>query len=593
VALFLLPIFCFAQIREVWALGDGEKVFQYDIEHPYKKGNLIWDGKSIHVKGLYNEVLAFQVILQTGAAGARGIEVVVNTPVQSISGKTIGGTTLKYGPGGTIEVFSEHYLTVIDSTAPNWYYGSKASQPKKMTGGIPDALIPVSATAGRGGFPFDILPVKHVAKTGPGESGQNQGFWIDLSLPREIKSNPPGIYTGNVQVLVNGKVVREIPLVVTLLPYYLPDENRSTVWVFSGDMYPYFPELSEKEVDAMIKFEGHRHRIDMTGGFTANSAPFDPGIMTDYKPYLDGAAYTPAYGYHGNGEGIGEKLFPVGVYGADVMGHTRLEVQKQADLWVNWFSANSSGTHYFWYLVDEPPKNVYPWIKERASWIRTDTGAGKMLPVFTTKAYEPELSDAINIFAGFDGVDLSVLPGLRKKGMDHWFYNGNRPRYGSVILEGAAVDLRVTGWVLYKYGINTWYIWQSTHWQHNKQGPKRRSHQNVFNNPLTFINDDMQFGNGDGILFYPGHMPFYPDEDRGLNSLITTIRLKNLRRGQQDAALMWLVEKKVGRERVINIINKVVPKALSEVDMNAAVPWSENGDDYEKARQELLSLLGN
>ncbi len=158
-------------------------------------------------------------------------------------------------------------------------------------------------------------------------------------------------------------------------------------------------------------------------------------------------------------------------------------------------------------------------------------------------------------------------------------------------MEGAAVDLRVTPWVLYKYGINTWYVWQSTHWQHNKQGPKHRLHQNVFNNPLTFINDDMQFGNGDGILFYPGHMPFYPEEERGLNALIPSIRLKNIRRGQQDAALMWLVEQKVGREKVLTLINKVVPKALSEVAMDAPVPWSETGDDYERVRQELLTLL--
>lgn len=37
--------------------------------------------------------------------------------------------------------------------------------------------------------------------------------------------------------------------------------------------------------------------------------------------------------------------------------------------------------------------------------------------------------------------------------------------------------------------------------------PKKHLHQNIFNNPLTFINDQMEFGNGDGILFYPGRVP--------------------------------------------------------------------------------------
>ena len=587
----LLPLFDFAQITHIWALGDGEKVFQYDAENPAKKGNLVWDGKSIHLKGLYNEVLAFQVILQAGPEGANDIEIVVNAPVQPLTGKTIGASTMKYGPGGTIDIFSEHYLTVKDPTAPNWYYGSAAAAPKKMTGGIPDALIPAHAMAGRGGFPIDIPGIKASPKTGPQPSAQNQGFWIDLSLPQDMKGYPSGAYTGSVQVWAGGKVIREIPLEVTLLPHYLPDENGSTVWVFSGGMEAYFPELSPAEIDRLIKFEGHRHRIDMTGGFPVNDSPFDPATMSAYKPYLTGEAYTPEHGYHGTGQGIGEKLFPIGAYGADVMGHTRQEVQQQANDWVNWFSSNSPHTDFFWYLIDEPAPDRYPWIKERAQWIRTDTGAGRKMPVFTTRAYEPGLADAINIFAGYDGVDLAVLPELRKKGIDHWFYNGNRPRYGSVILEGAAVDLRVTPWILYKYGINTWYVWQSTHWQHNNQGPKRHLHQNVFDNPLTFINDSLQFGNGDGILFYPGHMPFYPNEDRGLNELIPSIRLKNIRRGQQDAALMRLVEKKIGRDRVIALVNTVIPKALSEVPMNAPTPWSERGDDYERVRQELLSLL--
>ena len=144
---------------------------------------------------------------------------------------------------------------------------------------------------------------------------------------------------------------------------------------------------------------------------------------------------------------------------------------------------------------------------------------------------------------------------------------------------------------MYKYGINTWFIWHSTHWLHNGQGPKKRLHQNIFKDPLTFINSDMDFGNGDGILFYPGRMPFYPEEDRGLNQLLPSIRLKNIRRGQQDAAIMWLAEKKGGREKVMSIINKVIPKAMSEVDMKATVPWSERGNDYDRVREELLRLL--
>ena len=86
-------------------------------------------------------------------------------------------------------------------------------------------------------------------------------------------------------------------------------------------------------------------------------------------------------------------------------------------------------------------------------------------------------------------------------------------------------------------------------------------------------------------------MPYYPDEDRGLNRILPSIRLNNIRRGQQDAAIMWLAEQKLGRDKVISLISKLLPKALSEVSMQDKVPWSEHGDDYDKIRYELLELL--
>lgn len=388
-----------------------------------------------------------------------------------------------------------------------------------------------------------------------------------------------------------GDLVKEIPLEVTLLPNYLIDENVATIWLFTSDISAYYPELSQQQVDKMIKFIGHRHRIDVSGGFTANSSFFNAVIMDEYKPYLTGSAYTPENGYFGPGIGIGEQIFPIGMYGGNVMGNTKEAVQEQADIWVNWFSKNAPDVTYFRYLIDEPGEEKYGWIKERGEWIDSNLGVGKSLPLFTTTHYQPELSGAIDIWAAYDGVELEDLPAARKNGGDYWFYNGNRPRYGSVILEGEAVDFRVNSWILYKYGINTHFIWHGTHWTHNGQGPKSHLHQKVFKNPLTFINDSMDYGNGDGVLFYPGHMPFYPEESRGLNRIIPSIRVKNIRRGQQDAAIMLMAERKVGREKVLEIISEVVPRALSEVSMDEAVPWSEKGEDYKKVRDKLLKLI--
>lgn len=568
-----------AQITNVWALADGEKVFREDLMHPYKQKNAIWDGKRIHMKGLYNEVIAFQVVVESGLEGAQSVELAIEYPLHKESGRVIGGNSMKYGPDGTIEIFTEHYLLVTDSTNPNWYYGSPLSRPKNMKGWIPDALIPVNALEGKGGFPVNIHPMN------------NQGFWIDVHLPRDMKKYPAGNYDGKIQVYCQGRLIKELPYIISLLPFYLPDENHTNVWLFTGDVNSYFPSIPGEMIEKMLKYESHRHRIQAVGGFPINNMPFNADSMGKYRAYLDGSAYTPANGYHGPGEGTGEKLFPIGMYGSPVLGNSCQEVQSEADKWVKWFDEYAPGVRYFWYITDEPPVSKYPWIRERSEWVKSNKRPGKKLPLFCTMAYLPALDGIIDIWAGYDGVDINCLDLTRKNGGDHWFYNGNRPRYGSIILEGEAVDMRVSSWILYKYGISTWFIWHGTHWRHNHQGPKGHLHQNVFSNPLTFINEHFEFGNGDGVLFYPGRMPYYPEEDRGLNMVFPSIRLKNIRRGQQDVEIMWLVEQKIGRERVLEIINKVVPKALSEIAMTDPVPWSENGDDYEKIREELFNAL--
>lgn len=583
--------YIFAQIKNAWAVGDGEKVFRNDENHPSKNGNNIWDGNAIRLKGLYNEVLAFQLIIEAEKTGVKAVEISVTAPVERKTGKVIGGTTLKYGPQGTIEVFSEHYLNVTNATHPNWFYGSAASAPKKMTGWIPDALIPEDAMPGMGGFPLNIPAVENKDKHFHDHLSQNQGFWIDIHMPRDQKNFPPGVYYGSVKVLQAGATCKEFPLELTLLPFYLPEENQTNVWLYSSDLKPYFPDMSQENIDNMIKFEAHRHRVNMSGGFSVNTAPFNRERMDQYKAYLDGSAFTPGNGYNGPGEGTGEKIFPIAMYGGNALGNTEAEVWRESDLWVSWFNKNAPEIKYFWYIIDEPGPAVFPWIMERSGWLKNNPGIGKTLPVFTTSHFQEALSEHIDIWAAYDGVDLEKLPSIKKKGGDYWFYNGNRPRIGSVILEGAAVDYRVNSWILYKYGISQWFVWETTHWKHNHQGPKGNLHQNIFIKPLTFINDDMEFGNGDGVLFYPGRMPFYPEQDRGLNQLLPSIRLKNIRRGQQDAAIMWMAEQKAGRDRVLKLISTIVPKAMSEVDMKDKVQWSENGSDYDKVRDELINLL--
>jgi hypothetical protein len=601
--MMLVPSFLemHAQIVTVWAVGDGEKIFKYNTEHFAKNSNSIWDGERISLRGLYNEVLGFQVIVEVDSTGASGLELSMSPPVHQQSGMVMGGSGgIRYGDQGYVEFFSQHYLHVEKPTQPNWFYGSENSAPAAMTGWIPDALIPADALSGKGGFPLDIPPTReqvyrhqNIVRVMPRRASLNQGFWIDLYLPRDRKY-PEGLYESEIQVWESGVIRSKIPVRIEIVDAYLPDENHSNVWVFNSGMNElsaYFPGLNNREIRRMIKHEAKRHRIELVGGFRAHQSAFGEQILMDYKPYLDGSAYTPASGYHGPGEGVGEKLFPVGMYGSQVLGTTREKFQAESDKWALWFERNAPEVTFFKYMIDEPGPAQYSFINEQAGWIKSNPGPGRKMKIQVTTGYVEDLKDAVDIWDAYDGVELERMEELKKEGKDYWFYNGNRPRYGALILEGTAIDLRVNGWIKYLFNINTWFVWHSTHWTHNSQGPKGRLQQRIFNEPLTFINEHLEWCNGDGVLFYPGRMPHQPTEDRGINRCMPSIRLKNIRRGQQDYELLWLAEKKAGKDKVKSLARELVVKAMDEIDMNDKVYWPQHGDAYDAMRDGLLDII--
>ena len=92
-----------------------------------------------------------------------------------------------------------------------------------MTGWIPDALIPSDALKGKGGFPLTVPPTKeqiyrhqNIVEMIPRKASLNQGFWIDLYLPRERKY-PAGIYSSEVQIWTNGKIFSKIPVQIEII----------------------------------------------------------------------------------------------------------------------------------------------------------------------------------------------------------------------------------------------------------------------------------------------------------------------------------------------------------------------------------------
>jgi hypothetical protein len=70
-----------------------------------------------------------------------------------------------------------------------------------------------------------------------------------------------------------------------------------------------------------------------------------------------------------------------------------------------------------------------------------------------------------------------------------------------------------------------------------------------------------------------------------------SIRLKNIRRGQQDYELLWLAEKKIGTDKTKSLARELVVKAMDEIEMDDKVYWPQHGDAYDEMRDKLLDII--
>ncbi|HMJ11562.1 MAG TPA: glycoside hydrolase domain-containing protein [Polyangiaceae bacterium] len=225
--------------------------------------------------------------------------------------------------------------------------------------------------------------------------------------------------------------------------------------------------------------------------------------------------------------------------------------------------------------IDEPRTSEQ---KQRAKWIADVMGrAGGKAP----RLLRGVTDSTAPVYA--NSIDLYIAPGnipraereRRESGARFWTYNGKPPQAGSMIIDTAGTALRTWGWIAYRYDVELWYAWEGLYFEdrYNSGGPT-----NVFEDPLTFderSKGGSDFGNGDGLLAYPGPIP--------------SLRLKALRRGLQDRLLLQKLSACGQRSQAAAIAAKVMPRALGEAASTKS--WSDDEQVFESARSDVLDAL--
>jgi hypothetical protein len=571
------PVAARAGVARVWSVSDGEKVERDDRSSRLREGNSAWDGRRVRLFGARNEIVAFQVIVDADAAGIGALRVALPELRPKGSASAAG---IRYAPpaadpsdsvGRPIQIFPVHYMNVTQTTRAEWAWEPDSpAAPADTLGWKPVQLVPENARAGRGGFPLAVAP------------GHNQAIWIDVYTGRD---RPAGLYEGTVAVTADGRTLT-LPVELRVYDFALPDENSVTAMVYYE---PSQPELYHgRNLDAAYHRAAHRHRVELVHAYDEAAVERNVGLF-------DGAAFTAARGYEGPGEKTGNTLAPASFYGPGAGWDDRANAWRKADDWIGFLRQRLPGVRTFLYMPDEPAPSQYPEILRLAANVHSNPGPGRALPVFITKHWVPELTDAIDIWCSPpQSLDLARAASERARGHAYWTYNSGRPNAPALLIDAPATEARAMMWALFKHGVDVYFYWHGVHWQHNrqKQGERR---QDVWTDPITFDNrgqpnkTDHGYLNGDGVLFYPGEEKVHPAEDRGVAGPVSSVQLANLRRGVQDHLYLTLARQRGQGAVVDEVLRSVVPRVFS--DAGPTVGFAEAGDVFDAARQRLAEAI--
>ena len=168
----------------------------------------------ISLSSARGETVDTQVIVQAPANGLTN----VNLSASALAGPS--GATI---PASSVTLYREHYITVTGTAS----YGG-GSNPPLGSGTYPEPLIPFNDPETGSSLCGTSAMLKACNATL--SAGQNQPYWIDISVPHGSTNTPPGNYTGTISVTADQGTV-SIPVTLTVWNFELPVQpSELSLW---------------------------------------------------------------------------------------------------------------------------------------------------------------------------------------------------------------------------------------------------------------------------------------------------------------------------------------------------------------------------
>jgi len=173
---------------------------------------------SISLSGARGETLDTQIIVTAPAGGLTN----VNLSPSALTGP--GGATIA---ASNVVLYREYYVTV-SGTVPQGGFPSGGTNPPLGSGTYAEPLIPFNDPAT--GLALCGTAATLKACNATISAGQNQPYWIDISVPRGPSNSPPGTYTGTITITAaQGNAT--IPVTLTVWNFELPAQpSELSLW---------------------------------------------------------------------------------------------------------------------------------------------------------------------------------------------------------------------------------------------------------------------------------------------------------------------------------------------------------------------------
>jgi len=524
------------------AQSDSVTVWVEDSVTKVQQGNIPQNIlEEVTIAGARNEYESFQVVV-SATSNVNNVDV--------IAGDLIG-------PGSATissESLTLYRVNYVDCEDKGW---------------LPDSLVPYvdpntgSRISSEYGAPFDI------------SSGVNGVTWVEVYIPADAV---PGSYSGSITVTVNGNIVKEVPIELTVWSITLPDTST---------LLTYFC-LSENPTSELIYLEAlHDHRIDVwyfpeisTPTMQGSQVIWDREFDNTLDAYFDGSLFA---------DGVPGKnyLFGYGMWNVmnSLRGSSRNTVLSQ-------FEEHYKNKPYIdqlaWFFIDEPdPSDLSDVIAAGNSIKQNSPSIGLLLTttynsglVGLVDIWDPILNSEVVDHYSVEPEDYRNEIQQGRTAINCITVDSNNANSPNLFIDYSGMHTRIWTWATFVLGFQGIEYWNT------KPVPS-------VTEPKKFIDQwDGKIAWGDGSLFYRGQ----PSE-LGINEeiAIPSLRLKILRDGIEDYELLSMLKDK-NPSRAIEISHMMAQESNYDGSFTSQVRvgslyWESSPDSLVVARLAIAEEL--